>query len=293
MIWSPEDESYNFHGLPEDKNKSGLSFKWIPVWPVNYLYSLHLRKATMNFAYFQWTCTCTHIHTAVYLHGAGLFTLCVCSTQVFFHFKELSSTYREIGFSELGGFVKPVGLQQSGPMGMEENCPGLIWPLENLRRVVSVIDNCVWLECGVSVDNDFPNQTSESAHRRSTVEHCVPTVPCSWLGLGVHAQDAYHCPQQPAPSAIMLCWRIMTSPSASTVSSFYTENMPDGDNWRKVIGQWRCNSFHSEMAPGSRSSQSWFPEGETAARFHRDTWGIQFVQETPGKDISEVFPDAT
>lgn len=50
--------------------------------------------------------------------------------------------------------MKLVGLQQSGQTGKEENGPALIWPLENLRRVVTVIDNCVWAECSVSVDND-------------------------------------------------------------------------------------------------------------------------------------------
>lgn len=49
--------------------------------------------------------------------------------------------------------------------------------------------------------------------------HCVPAALPSWLGRGVHAQDAYHRPKQPAPSAITLL--IMTSLLHPLWSSFY------------------------------------------------------------------------
>lgn len=101
--------------------------------------------------------------------------------------------------------------------------PHLSWPLENSRRVVRVIDNCVWAECSMSVDND--SETSQSSFS-SPLQHWDIVFPrsaiCSWLGRGVHAQDAYHCPKQPAPSVIMLCWPIMTSPLLPRSSSFYS-----------------------------------------------------------------------
>lgn len=116
-------------------------------------------------------------------------------------------------------------------MGIEENCPTLIRPLENSRWVVTVIDNYMWVEGSVSVDN--PN--SESVLHHSTMgtlcTHCSVLL----------ARPGCACPRcLSLPKAAMCNYPvlIMTSPLHPLWAHFY---MPDGDNWWKVIGQCCCS----------------------------------------------------
>ncbi len=147
---------------------------------------------------------------------------------------------------------------------MEENGPALIWPLENLRSVVRVIDNCVWVECSVSVDNDSQKSNlrvcSSSLERRDIVFPLLSAL--GWPGVCMPKMPIIAQSSQPICNYVVFADNDL--PSASTVELVLFINMPDGDNWWKVIGQWRCNSFHSEMAPVSPLLESPFPECETA-----------------------------
>lgn len=107
-------------------------------------------------------------------------------------------------------------------MGIGGNFPALIWPLENLRRVVTVIDNCVWVECSVSADNDSPNQATESA-----VHHSSTGTLCSrYSQLLAGAQECV--PKMPimAQSSQLVCNYVALADnnlsSASTAGSFYS-----------------------------------------------------------------------
>ncbi len=107
--------------------------------------------------------------------------------------------------------------------GMKENCPMLIWPLENLRRVVRVIDNCVWVGCSVSADNDSrKSQTSDSAPQRSGVGTLCSCCSLLLAGPGCACPRCLSLPEAASPSAIMLCLLIMTCPLRPLWSSFYS-----------------------------------------------------------------------
>lgn len=145
-------------------------------------------------------------------------------------FKEQDSICKEIGFTELGGSVKLVGLQQSGLMGMEENCPTLIWPLENLRGAVRVID-CVWVGCSVSVENG--SQKSNPRARSSPLRRGDIVFPllsaAGWAGACMPKMPIITQSSQPICNYVVFADNDL--PSASTAELILSINMPDGCNW--------------------------------------------------------------
>lgn len=123
--------------------------------------------------------------------------------------------------------------------------PHLSWPLENSRRVVRVIDNCVWAECSMSVDND--SETSQSSFSSPLQHWDIVFPPLCYLllaGPGCACPRCLSLPKAASPICNYVVLADNDLPSASTVELILFINMPDGDNWRKVIGQRRCNSLH-------------------------------------------------
>lgn len=104
------------------------------------------------------------------------------------------------------------------------NSPALIWQQGNSRRVVIVIDNCVWVEYSVSGDNDSSNQASLG--HSSIGDFVFPLL----SGPSLHTQDAYH-------GLKLMCNYVVQThnnlSSASPASSFYPETRR-----MDVIGNW-------------------------------------------------------